>query len=84
MTAKISATIRAILKQRDFNSPLYLSDLYDALVPGIVGIDYVNISLSDQDDRSPSVIDADGNMVTAPQQVIILGTLNIQNLDEVI
>lgn len=82
--SQIRAVITAALKGRDFDSPLYLSEpdtgegLYD-LMSDIAGIDYVNISID-----GPSEYLLDGNLITRPNQVIIYGSLDVQDLDEVV
>jgi len=80
--SQIDATIVGMLKGRDFNQPLYLSDVYDAVIESSKGIDYVNISISGPTNKQIEY--TDGNMITLENQVIIYGSLVIQDLDEVI
>lgn len=74
--SQIESVIIGLLKGRDFNSPLYLDSLYDA-VKDIYGIEYVNIEITGPMGYHPSVIDSSGNLVPGESQVIALGTLSI-------
>lgn len=72
--SRVHAVIANMLKGRDFNMPLYLSDIYHD-VEDIVGVDHVNITLSASDTR----LMKDGNIITDPNQVIILGSLTFKD-----
>jgi len=74
--SKVESVVVGLLKGRDFDSPLYLSDLYDVVNGASAGIDYVNISIVGPI-LIPSVIDAKGNLVTAENQVIVYGSLSV-------
>lgn len=69
VASQVRQTVIALLKGRDFNQPLYLSDLYDAVMESSPGIDYANITIS------PSNVD--GNLIAEANNVIVMGTLTI-------
>lgn len=72
--SQIESVIIGLLKGRDFNQPLYLSDLYDSITESSVGIDFVNVSIT-----GPTEYLLDGNLVPNSNQVIVLGSLVIMN-----
>ncbi len=72
--AQIESVVIGLLKGRNFNQPLYLSDLYDAITESSAGIDFVNVSIT-----GPTEYLSDGNLVPDQNQVIILGNLIIKN-----
>lgn len=76
--AKVQAAVFQLLKGRDFNQPLYLSDLYRVVEAASVGIDYVNIHIT----GPVAELDSDGNLVPAPNKIIKLAVsgLTITNL----
>lgn len=74
LRSQIAATVRRLMKGRDFNQPLYLSDLYSAIEP-LVGLHHVNISMT-----GPVVIG--GNFMTGENQVAVLGALTINLTSE--
>ncbi|MFA4971272.1 MAG: hypothetical protein WC683_01580 [bacterium] len=73
--AKARAAIVELLKGRDFNEPLYLSDLHRVVEEAAVGMVYTNIAIT-----GPSDIDPEGNLVPAANRIITLGSLAISNL----
>jgi hypothetical protein len=73
--SQIQSIIVGMLKGRDFNQPLYLDAMYEA-VRTVAGIYYVNISITGPN-VVPSVIDSEGNLVPASNQVIVYGSLGI-------
>ncbi len=75
--SQIQSIIVGMLKGRDFNQPLYLDALYEA-VKSVAGIDYVNISITGPS-TAPPIIDSEGNLVPASNQVIVYGSLVIMN-----
>lgn len=72
--SQIESVIIGLLKGRDFNQPLYLSDLYDSITESSAGIDFVNVSIT-----GPTEYLLDGNLVPNSNQVIVLGSLVIMN-----
>jgi hypothetical protein len=72
----VEATILGLLKGRDFDEPLYLSALYDAVVESSGGVAYANVEIVGPT-LVPPVIDSDGNLVPAPNQIISYGSLTI-------
>jgi hypothetical protein len=72
--SQIESVVISILKGRDFNQPLYLSDLYDSIMESSSGINYVNISIT-----GPTDYLVDGNLIPDSNQVIVLGSLVIKN-----
>jgi hypothetical protein len=72
--AQIESVVIGLLKGRNFNQPLYLSDLYDTITESSAGIDFVNVSIT-----GPTEYLFDGNLVPGQNQVIILGSLIIKN-----
>lgn len=75
--SQIETAVIRTLKGRDFNSPLYLSDLYDVVNESSAGIDYVNVEITGPTGWTPDVLDSDGNLVPAANQVITFGSLSI-------
>ena len=73
--SQIESVVIGMLKGRDFNSPLYLSDLYDAVKESSAGIDFVNIEIT----GPVQYLDQEGNLVPDPGQVIVYGSLSIRN-----
>lgn len=80
VVSDVVATVVGILKGRDFNQPLYLSDLYENVKDTSDGIVRVNVEITGPI-QTPSVIDNKGNLVPAPNQVIIYGSLLITDKD---
>lgn len=76
VVSQIRSVIVGMLKRRDFNSPLYLDALYEA-VKQIAGIGYVNIVITGPT-VTPPIIDADGNLVPSENTVIVYGSLDIE------
>lgn len=81
VTSQIQSIIVGMLKGRDFNHPLYLDSLYEA-VKTVAGIDYVNMSITGPI-TVPPIIDSEGNLVPASNQVIVYGSLDITVQNEV-
>lgn len=73
----IRTTVVGMLKRRDFNQPLYLSDLYDNVSASSSGIARVNILITGPTGISPTPFDTDGNLIGQPNNVITLGSLVI-------
>ena len=73
--ANIESGIDSILKDRDFNSSLYLSDLYDIVEP-IAGVEYVNISISSPVEN----LDADGNLIAGELEIVTKGSVTISEV----
>ena len=68
--AKVQQAFITLLKGRDFDQPLYLSDLYKAAGAASTGIVYINIRITGPvADR-----DADGNLVPDPNRIIVLAS----------
>lgn len=80
VVSDVVATVVGMLKGRDFNQPLYLSDLYEDTKDTSAGIVRVNIEITGPI-LAPTVIDSDGNLVPAPNQVIVYGSLAITDRD---
>ena len=78
IVSDIVATIVGLLKGRDFNQPLYLSDLYEIVKDVSPGITWVSINIVGPT-LTPTVIDTDGNLVTAENQIIAFGSLMISD-----
>jgi hypothetical protein len=72
--SQIESVVISLLKGREFNQPLYLSDLYDIVTESSAGINYVNISIT-----GPTDYLVDGNLIPDSNQVIVLGSLVIKN-----
>jgi len=73
--SQIRSVIIDILKGRDFNSPLYLSYIYDVVTESSPGIKYVNITIT-----GPSEYLSGGNLIPLENQVIVLGDLDITKI----
>ena len=76
--AKVRAAIIALLKGRDFDQPLYESDLNRVIEAASVGIEYYNVRIT-----GPSPYpDSDGNLVPPANKIIKLavGGLTITKL----
>jgi hypothetical protein len=71
--SQVRSNVIRLLKGRDFNSPLYLSDVY-GVIKSISGISYVNIAISSS---FSTLIDSKGNLITEENQVVVLGTLSV-------
>ena len=71
--SQVRSNVIRLLKGRDFNSPLYLSDTY-GVIKSISGISYVNIAISSS---FSTLIDSKGNLITEENQVVVLGTLSV-------
>jgi hypothetical protein len=74
--SQVVATVVGMLKGRSFDSPLYLSDLYTNSKASSGGITYLNVEITGPI-TTPSVIDTEGNLVPAENQVVVFGTLEI-------
>jgi len=81
VSSQITATIVGMLKQRDFDKPLYLSSLYEEVEKSSKGIDHVNIEIVGPLGWTPNVIDGKGNLVPAKNQIITLGSLKVVDMD---
>jgi hypothetical protein len=71
--SQVLSNVTRLLKGRDFNSPLYLSDIYGVIKP-ITGIYYVNVTISSS---FTSLIDSKGNLITGENQVVVKGALSV-------
>jgi len=79
VVSDVVAVIISLLKGRQFNQPLYLSDLYDAVEAASDGIRHVNISITGPV-LAPTIIDSDGNLVPSSNSVIKLGKLIVKDV----
>lgn len=77
--SQISTVITSMLTGRDFDSPLYLSDLYTTIDENVEGINYINIVVTNQ--GSESYIDSDGNLVPPKQKIITKGTVDVTEIE---
>ncbi len=78
--SKVQSAIVELLKGRDFNQPLYESDLYKTVQAASIGIEYANIQIT----GPVAQLDADNNLVPSPNRIIVLanGGLTITRLYE--
>jgi hypothetical protein len=67
----MDATVRSLMRGREYEEALWLSDIYRYVRASSDGLSYVNITLTS------AVNDADGNAVPDATQVLILGTLTL-------
>jgi hypothetical protein len=75
LKSNIESGIDGLLKGRDFNESLYLSDLYDALEP-IAGLEYVNIEITQPADH----LDLKGNLIMGELEIVTKGSVTITTL----
>lgn len=75
VTSQIEATVVGMTKGRDFDDPLYLSDLYENVKASSAGIKRVNIQITGPVTVPPVIVGE--NLVPEANQVIILGSLTI-------
>jgi len=80
VVSDVVATVVGMLKGREFNEPLYLSELYENVMDTSNGIIRANVEITGPT-LTPPVIDGDGNLVPAPNQVVIFGSLLITDKD---
>lgn len=80
VVSDVVATVVGMLKGRDFNDPLYLSELYENVMATSGGIIRANV-LIDGPTLTPPVIDNDGNLVPPSNRVIRYGSLLITDED---
>jgi len=80
VVSDVVATIVGMLKGRDFNEPLYLSELYENVKATSDGIIRANVEITGPL-MVPSVIDSEGNLVPEPNRVIIYGSLLVTDKD---
>jgi hypothetical protein len=80
VVSHVVATIVGMLKGRDFDQPLYLSDLYENTMDTSNGIIRCNVDITGPT-LVPAVIDSEGNLVPAENQVIVYGSLLIEDED---
>jgi len=80
VVSDVVATVVGMLKGRDFNDPMYLSELYENVMDTSDGIIRANVEITGPS-LIPSVIDNEGNLVPAPNQVIVYGSLLITDKD---
>jgi hypothetical protein len=71
--SQVTSIFKRLLKGRDFNSPLWLSDVYGAL-ESLPGLTYVNIVMSTPVNN---VMDGHGNLVSLENQIVTEGTITI-------
>lgn len=76
--SQVQKIIVRMLKGRDYNQPLYLSDIYESLTVGVPGIKYVNVEITGPRGLVPEVFDSEGNLIGNKNQVIMLGGLSIK------
>jgi hypothetical protein len=74
--AKVRSAVIELLKARDFNTPLYLSQLYDTAKKASIGFSHVNIQIA----GPVEFLDAGGNLVPPENRIITLGSLTITQL----
>jgi hypothetical protein len=72
--SQVISNVTRLLKGRDFDSPLYLSDVY-GIIKSIVGIYYVNVTISSS--SYSGLIDSKGNLITEKNQVVVKGSLSV-------
>lgn len=77
VVSDVVATILGMLKKRNFNDPLYLSDLYENVMDVSTGIVRVNIEIT-----GPSADIDDENLVPATNKVVTFGSLLIKDKEE--
>tara|TARA_B100001094_G_C18131623_1_gene772597 strand:- start:1093 stop:1506 length:414 start_codon:yes stop_codon:yes gene_type:complete len=70
--SSVSAAIDSVLKDREFNETLYLSDLYDATEP-VRGLTYINIKIT----GPGGSLDPDGNLVAKEFEVVTKGAVTL-------
>jgi hypothetical protein len=75
VVSAIETTIIGLLKGRNFNQPLYVSDLYDNVMASSNGISYVNIDIVGPTTWVPNPFDSEGNLIGQPSNIITLGSL---------
>jgi hypothetical protein len=80
VVSDVAANVVGMLKGRDFDDPLYLSDLYENVKATSDGIIRANVEITGPT-LIPSVIDGEGNLVPDSNRVIILGSLLIIDKD---
>ena len=80
VVSDVVATVVGMTKGRNFNQPMYLSELYENVDDTSYGITRANIEITGPV-LTPSVIDSDGNLVPASNQVITFGSLVITDKD---
>lgn len=83
VVSDIVATVIGMLKGRDFNSPLYLSSLYENTMDVSEGIKRANIEITGPI-VSPSVFDTEGNVVPGTNKIIKFGSLIIRDEDGIV
>ncbi len=67
----IDATVRGIMRGRDYAEPLYLSDLYRYVRACSDGVEYATVQI---------VGSVGGNIVPAPTEILVMGTLTITEI----
>jgi hypothetical protein len=72
VVGNITAAVDNVLRDREFNSALYLSELYSS-VSGISGIDYINIEITGPEAN----LDISGNLIPEEFQVVTKGSVNL-------
>ena len=68
--------VEGLLKGRVFGASLYKSQVTDALMDGVDGLEWVNVTMSYE-----SLVNAKGNLVISALQVISKGDVTIEALD---
>lgn len=77
VVSAITTAITGMMKKRDFDSPLYLSDLYRVVRASSGGISYVNIEIVGPTGVVPDPFDSEGNLIGQPSNIITLGSLGV-------
>lgn len=72
LRANIESGIDSLLRGRNFDTSLYLSDLYDVLEP-IEGIVHANITIAGPTDN----LDAQGNLIVGELEIVTKGSVTI-------
>lgn len=72
VVSAIDATVRGIMRGREYAQALYLSDLYRYVRSCSDGVEYVTISIDE-----PAAYISGGNVFPGETQILVLGTLTI-------
>lgn len=75
----IIAAVETVIRNKTFNQPLYLRDLYSA-IEQIEGLDFFNVTITghlDDGDLDNSKLDDKGNLIVSEQEVVTVGTVTV-------